>query len=364
MNNTRSLRVGIVGAGMAGLACAQALAQSGARVQLVDKGRGPGGRLATRRLPWADDPNLMLGIDHGAQILYPRDAGFAAWLAGGEPQGWAAPWTPRHGGAWATGRARRGWVGVPGMSALAQAMRRDLSVASGQPVVEIARHGDASGDGERGATWTLRDAQGMVFGPFDRVVVAVPPAQAAPLVERLQPAWAQALAAVSMLPSWTLLAVSDDSADSDPGWDVIEPETGPIAWAARNHRKPGRVVPPGVATWVVQAGAAWTQAHLDDTPDAVQDALLTALQGLLAPRLPARWHHVMVHRWLYALPPAGSTTGRAEEACWWDARQGLGVCGDHFAGHDVEAAWLSGRAMARAIVIADAPAQALASAPD
>jgi renalase len=335
------LRVGIVGAGMAGLACGQALAMSGARVQLVDKGRGPGGRLATRRLPWADDPNLMLGLDHGAQVLHPRDPGFAAWLAGGEAQGWSAPWTMRLGGAWAAGGQRQGWVGVPGMSALAQAMRRSLSVASGQPVVAVGRGDDG--------LWTLRDAAGMAFGPFDRVVVALPPAQAAPLLAPLNAAWAQALAAREMRPCWTLLAVSDEP--GDPGWDVIEPETGPIAWVARNHRKPGRVVPPGVATWVVQAGAAWSQAHVGDPQDRVQDALLTALQGLLVPRLPTRWHHVALHRWLYALAPAGGRTGADGQDCWWDAAAGLGVCGDHFVGADVESAWRSGRALARAIAL-------------
>lgn len=345
------LKVGIVGAGMAGLACAQALAVSGAQVQLIDKGRGPGGRLATRRVPSPDDANPVLGIDHGAQIVYPRDPGFAAWLAGGRSAGWAAPWTPRRGGAWATGPDRTGWVGVPGMSALAQALRRDMAVASGQPVVRMVRDADAR--------WTLHDAAGMVFGPFDQVVLALPPAQAATLLATLTDAptatpasdWVAELQGVAMLPCWTLLAVTDDPGTA---WDVLEPETGPLAWVARNHLKPGRSAPAGGATWVAQAGAAWSQAHRDDAPASVQDALQTALQGLLAPQLPTLWHHVAVHRWLYALPPA-ATPGAP---CRWDAALGLGLCGDHFAGRDVEAAWLSGRALARAIALAPASAAA------
>ena len=337
MNSMDRLRVGIVGAGMAGLACAQALAQSGAKVQLVDKGRGPGGRLATRRIAWPEDPNLMIGIDHGAQILHPRDEGFRAWLSAGEAQGWAAPWVPRLGGPWQAPRERAGWVGVPGMSALAQAMRRDLPVASGQPVLAI--------EPAEGGAWTLRDGAGMVFGPFDRVVLAVPPAQAAPLLETLQPAWASALRAVEMRPCWTLLAISEDVPRD---WDVLEPETGPLAWVARNHLKPGRMAPPGAGTWVAQAGAAWTQAHRDDSKEAVQDALHTELQALLAPQLPAAWHHLSVHRWLYGLAPA-ITPGAPR--CWWDAASGLGVCGDYLAGSDVEAAWLSGRALARSIAL-------------
>ncbi|MBT9488648.1 MAG: NAD(P)-binding protein [Rubrivivax sp.] len=344
MNKAVRLKVGIVGAGMAGLACAQALASAGAQVQLIDKGRGPGGRLATRRVTSPDDSAHVLGIDHGAQILYPRNPGFAAWLAGGEAAGWAAPWTPRRGGAWATGPDRTGWVGVPGMSALAQALRQDLAVACGQPVVRLAR--DAH------APWTLHDAAGTAFGPFDCVVLALPPAQAATLLatwaDAVAQAWATELQGVAMLPCWTLMAVTDDTGHD---WDVMEPETGPLAWVARNHRKPGRATPAGLATWVAQAGAAWTQAHRDDAPARVQDALQTTLQGLLAPPLPTVWHHVAVHRWLYALPPA-ATPGAP---CRWDAALGLGLCGDHFAGRDVEAAWHSGRALARAIALAPSP---------
>ncbi|TGN44114.1 FAD-dependent oxidoreductase, partial [Paracoccus liaowanqingii] len=66
------IRVAIIGAGLAGLTCAGRLAQAGLSVTLFDKGRGPGGRLATRR---ADDG---LRFDHGALWLAARDPGFAA----------------------------------------------------------------------------------------------------------------------------------------------------------------------------------------------------------------------------------------------------------------------------------------------
>jgi predicted NAD/FAD-dependent oxidoreductase len=155
-----------------------------------------------------------------------------------------------------------------------------------------------------------------------------------------------------MRPCWTLLAISEDVPRD---WDVLEPETGPLAWVARNHLKPGRMAPPGAGTWVAQAGAAWTQAHRDDSKEAVQDALHTELQALLAPQLPAAWHHLSVHRWLYGLAPA-ITPGAPR--CWWDAGSGLGVCGDYLAGSDVEAAWLSGRALARSIALEPVSASA------
>jgi predicted NAD/FAD-dependent oxidoreductase len=39
----------VIGAGMSGIACTRALRAAGLPVRLIDKGRGIGGRMATRR---------------------------------------------------------------------------------------------------------------------------------------------------------------------------------------------------------------------------------------------------------------------------------------------------------------------------
>ena len=57
------VRVAVIGGGITGLTCARALADAGHAVTVFDKGRGVGGRLATRR---TDDG---LRFDHGAQVL-------------------------------------------------------------------------------------------------------------------------------------------------------------------------------------------------------------------------------------------------------------------------------------------------------
>jgi predicted NAD/FAD-dependent oxidoreductase len=46
--------------------------------------------------------------------------------------------------------------------------------------------------------------------------------------------------------------------------------------------------------------------------------------------------------------PERSTDAPADP-CWWDAAQGLGVCGDFFTGSGVEGAWLSGSSLAQAM---------------
>ncbi|MEG4442755.1 FAD-dependent oxidoreductase [Microcoleus sp. AT9_B5] len=57
--------VAVIGAGMAGLSCAQRLRQAGYSVAVVEKSRGAGGRVATRRVQGTR-------ADHGARYLEPQ----------------------------------------------------------------------------------------------------------------------------------------------------------------------------------------------------------------------------------------------------------------------------------------------------
>ncbi|MEY4932043.1 MAG: hypothetical protein RLZZ403_363, partial [Pseudomonadota bacterium] len=65
--------VAIVGAGLAGLACARVLFGAQYSVTVLEKSRGLGGRIATRRVG-------RLAFDHGAQYLVVRDAGFRDYM--------------------------------------------------------------------------------------------------------------------------------------------------------------------------------------------------------------------------------------------------------------------------------------------
>lgn len=61
----------VIGAGMAGLTAAMALRRAGRSVHVLDKGRGVGGRMASRRIGDAT-------FDHGAQFITARDPRFVA----------------------------------------------------------------------------------------------------------------------------------------------------------------------------------------------------------------------------------------------------------------------------------------------
>ena len=77
-------KIAIIGAGLSGATAARGLADAGHCVRLFDKGRGPGGRMSTRRI---DTALGQVRLDHGAQFFTARGESFArqvkAWTDAG-----------------------------------------------------------------------------------------------------------------------------------------------------------------------------------------------------------------------------------------------------------------------------------------
>lgn len=337
------LTVAVIGAGVAGSACAAALQRAGLRVTVFDKSRGVGGRMAMRRLAWLDatGAECTAEVDHGAQHVVARHPAFAALLERAADVGVVRPWQPRVHAGWPGTHGLRSFVPQPAMPALCRHLLGALPLRSAHEVRQLTRQ-------RRG--WLLVGADGAPFGPFEHVVLAMPPAQAAALLAAHQPVWAEALAGVSMHACWALMAATDDV---DWPWDAAEPERGALAWIARNDRKPGRRAPPGIATWVAHATPEWSAPRLELTDTrSVVEGLQRALGAALCAGRALRFHHASVHRWRYAVAVERRADG-AEP--WWDAGLGLGVCGDFLGGGDVEAGWRSGHELAAAIAAAPEP---------
>ena len=312
-NETEALRVCVIGAGMAGMACGQALRDAGHAVTLIDKGRGAGGRMATRRLA---TPLGEVSFDHGAQYFTARDADFRnqveAWASAGHVSRWTAV-------------AEDAWVGTPGMNAPLNAMATDLDVMWSVPVTQISRTSTG---------WTVSADSGPVL-TVDAVVVAIPAEQAADLLTPIVPEMAAMARGVSSSPCWTLMMAFGDRLPGDLDW-LGGADDSALGWAARNSAKPGRGP---IEAWVVQAGGEWSARHLDMPKDEVEAGLTDALSQRLGAALPAPIA-CSSHRWLYA------RSGRGGLDALWDADLKLGVCGDWLAGPRVEAAWTSGTRLA------------------
>ena len=332
--------IAVIGAGMAGLSCATALQQAGLQVSVFDKSRGPSGRMSTRRGDgWQ--------CDHGAQYFTARDAHFRAEVALWERAGAAALWSPvmrlsgDDGARSISGaRATERFVGTPRMTAPAALLAAQLTLHTETAITGLRR--DASG-------WRLQAARagqpaGQLEGQleeqfdarYDAVVLAVPAPQAVPLLQALAPELAALAAGAVMHACWSMMLRFETPLAI--GFDAAFVHQGPLRWVARDSSKPGR---DGGETWLLHASAAWSDAHTAFDADSVAAQLLPAFAAL-GGALPHSWS---AHRWLYA-----STEPALAETCVWDAGQGVGLCGDWLNGGTVEAAWLSGRALAQRIV--------------
>ena len=341
---SETVHVAVIGAGLAGVACARGLRQAGAQVALFEKTSQVGGRMTMRRATTTEERGALESatvVDHGAQCFAPVRPRFRSLMADAIAAGAAREWQPRvHSSRHA--QVAPCLVPTPRNSALCAHLLADTPVLVDRPVRRLQRAVDGA--------WHVATEGAPLAGPFQHVALAIPPAQAALLVAGHKDAWADALMAKRMEPRWTLIAVTDDL---DLPWDAAEPDRGPLAWVLRNDRVPGRPSPRGMAVWTAQATAQWSAAHLESDPQAVRGELQSALRSQLPCAIdgqrPVHWHYVDVHRWRNAGPAFDCDDSFDRDEMWWDASLGLGVCGDFLGGGGVEGAWHSGDELADAM---------------
>lgn len=314
-----------MGGGVSGLVCARTLQRAGIEVRVFDKARRPGGRISTRRID--DDATF----DHGAQYFTARDPAFVAEVAGWEQAGVVGSWSPRLVSLGADGAppSSQRWVGTPTMSAIARHLAWPVPVQAGVRVGSVAREGTG---------WRLADDAGGALGTFEQVVLALPAAQAVPLLAdapRLQ----SRADAVEMTPCWAAMISFAHAWPVD--FDAAFVAEAPVSWAARDSSKPGRA--PG-ERWVLHGAPGWSEQHWDDEPDAVAAALLAAMvEATSTSPPPLIWRGA--HRWRYALP-----TRVDPEPFLHEPELGIGACGDWCGGPRLEGAFLSGAALGNALV--------------
>jgi predicted NAD/FAD-dependent oxidoreductase len=339
----------IIGAGMAGIACARTLAQAGHRVTVFEQEAQAGGRMATLDTAYGS-------FDTGVQYFTVRDPRFERALK--TSPGLCRPWSANavrvldpHGRVVAASLPAREshWVAVPGMNALLQHWAHPLH--SGLlPLATLhlrTRVHALERDAQRTGAWQLRtegphDAP-TVHAGFDGVVLALPP-QAAQQLLRTTPAaatWNTALSRVQVAPCWTLTLAYPQAMQAGmqalgPQWNVARSTHHRIAWLARESSKPQRSP---IERWTVQANPDWSQEHRADEPERVQAKLIKAFGEITGIRTEPTQARAVFWPQAQTVTPLGSSH-------LWDAALGVGVCGDWCLGHRVEDAFISGLELA------------------
>ncbi len=334
----------VMGAGVSGLVCAKALSRSGFKVTVLEKARGVGGRMATRRIQdtW---------VDHGTQYLTVRGSVFERFIQSLQAKGIVREWTRSVYRLDAEGLHEpppdeicSRYVCPEGMTALAKHLAVGLDVQLKQRVVRVEAGGNA---------WQLITESGQQWSAAT-VVSTLPAPQFLTLFESLlaaDRAFLEAVRSVEFHPSLAVMAgyPADRSQVIPSAWQAIECPQDPIlAWIAldSSRRSLGRAVPVAEPVFVLQSSADFARQYLEGELDQAGLQMLTQAAQLLAPwlREPAWWQ---VHRWRYALPSetlgvSCLTTTLASE----NSPLTLLCAGDWCIGPSVESACLSGLAAA------------------
>ena len=328
----------VIGAGVAGLACAQALSAGGAPVVVLERARGVGGRCATRRVEGQP-------IDFGVTFLHGRDPAFLAALAGVPARalpGWPSiirgTGRPCQPDVFAEGEQRLALA--EGLSAFPKHLAHGIAVRTGARVTALAVEGASVRLQVEGSepvttrTAVLALALEQAIGLLDPLAGHSPGVDSARALLRMN----------SSQPCLSVLACYDRTTTAPP-WHVCYPEESEaIQIITHDSSKRDR---PSFLALVIQAHARWSREHLDD--DAWPAALLAEAGRLLGPWAASPVSH-HAHRWRHARTDRGAEL-TAPLLLRLPGGARLGVAGELFApGGGVEAAWLSGRALARRIL--------------
>jgi renalase len=316
----------IVGAGISGLIAARRLNQEGWTVTVLDKGRGVGGRMATRRIGRGN-------FDHGAQFFTVRGERFAGLVEGWLEAGVATEWT--RGLADSEGRPNEDghprYRGTEGMTSIPKYISRGLDVRTEERAVRV----DDADDG-----WEVSCESGLrVTG--DALVLAVPAPQAVDLASSgsytLPDDARLHLEAVTYDPCLALMVLLDDSTGvPEPGGMQIKDE--PLDWIGDNRRK-GISEAPAVT---VHAGPQWSRSHFEDDETEIVDAMISRASDHLDTDLSPAIVETSLARWRYSWV----TNPHPEPCLVASGSPPLLFCGDAYGQPKVEGAALSGLAAA------------------
>ncbi len=348
--------VGVIGAGLSGLTAAQVLHQAGYRVVVVDKSRGLGGRLATRRIG-------NTAIDHGCRYLQPfessNNAPYHHPNAGLIPDLVAAgilqPWRPDSfelgaGGVLKAVATAALYVAPQGMSSVAKALTPGLAIHKqwrATAVTPLAQgwrvEGDVLGVSGQPKAFSAR-----------ALVVAIPAPQAAALMQGAAQATKEVQVLLCQLLSVEYDAVITVMAGYEPGEAARLPwQTGSGGWMISSDTHPtwrwialdsSKRTDPQEPVVVLHSSPAFAANALDQGDlEPVGQALLAEATTLGGWMLSPQW--MQVHRWRYGFVRQALGTSILSNP----TLPNLIGCGDWCGGGNVEGAIASGHAAAAAL---------------
>ena len=320
------MKICVIGAGISGCSCAHTLARAGHQVTVVEKGRGVGGRMATRRMEGAR-------IDHGAQFFTTRDSRLQKLNQGWQKKKQVTTWYDRVPGKPEVPSDMR-YRGTLGMTGPAKSLTGNCSLALNFFVEKI----------ERENTWkvTERGGEGRVF-EADQLVITIPSVQMLDLFERskidLGGETMSRLQAICHTRCLAILGILDrPSRLTHPG--AVTHPFADVDWLSDNQVKGISEVP----AVTLHASAEFSDQYWDVSDSEWANDLIVPAEEVLGSKLTS-W---VSHRWGFAKPLVTFGSGHHHVP-----ELALCLAGDGFGGERVERAAISGLEAADAILQTD-----------
>ena len=306
----------VVGAGMAGLTAARTLQQNGWRVTVLDKGRGVGGRLATRRLDNAK-------ADHGAQYFSAKTPEFQQVVRELQTAGIIKEYHlandnhPRY-------------VGAEGMSAVAKFLAKDLQIHTNERVLQLAgNENQVSATTETGKVFSVQ-----------KIIITAPVPQTLDIFKNsnvgLNSSELAIFNAIDYAPCLAVMAVLNQPTNwPTPGG--LRLENNLASWICDNQQKG---ISPQKPCVTIHGSPKFSRQSLETDLNVAAAQLLEAVREWL----PAE--HIesqQIHRWRYSL----AEKRHAEPFITLQKPFTVLVGGDGFGAGNVEGAFVSGLSMAK-----------------
>ncbi|MDE5077462.1 MAG: FAD-dependent oxidoreductase [Trichodesmium sp. St2_bin6] len=352
MNKSQKFDIAVIGAGIAGLVCAQELQQAGYSVLVLEKSRGVGGRMATRRV-------LGSRADHGVRYLEPTNKFLQQLINNLETQKNspdAEPilrlWTDKIYQLTQPQKpllpiAKNCYIAPQGMNSVGKFLAQNLDIWFSRRVQTIQPIAEKN--------WCLKleiTNDAATEKPTEviakAIVLAIPAPQALMILEKpvaeIQPEFIQRLGFVEYDPCITVMAGYSPALQKKlPEWQaIVLPNDEYLNWVGLDSSKRPYPTQP---IFVIQSSAKFATTHLDspDLQPLGKELLEYTAQQLLPWLSSPEW--LQVHRWRYAfcrqpLDVACLTTKLPLPL--------LGA-GDWCGGNNIESAFASGLAAANSL---------------
>ncbi len=322
----------IIGGGIAGLMAATVLQKNGVQVTVVDKGRGIGGRLATRRINTTEYGEGI--FDYGAQYFTARDSQFLKWVKQWQDAGivreWSKGFHTLDGVLKTDGEAR--YIGSAGMRGITKYLAKNLNAHPQTRVTALSY---------RNNKWYASTEADVEFSA-DSLILTPPLPQTLQLLETSGISLADDLAAsLQQIKYHTCIAMlallKTPSQIPKPGG--IWGDGLPIQWMADNQKK-GISPTPAVT---LHASPEYSDANWATETAEIAGQLLNAAERWISRDSLADYQ---IHKWRYSL----STVSPGMPYTQLETPAPALLSGDGFSNGRVEGAALAGFATAEKLL--------------